>query len=111
MTHMTNATQWGPQRQLTPGKYHTLQYACMCVVSNPNFTFKRCIQTAKLSFQDHGTDKINWVSHKVCREKRGLLTGNKRRPLSDIQQDYPVIDFTSNIEHAEDVKGDMQGYR
>ena len=70
----------------------------------------RCIQTAKLSFRDHGTDKIKWVSHEGCREELGLLSGNKRRPLSDIQHDYPDIDFTS-IEHDEDVLWDNYGDR
>jgi len=71
----------------------------------------RCIQTAKLSFRDHGTDKITWVAHEGCREELGLLIGNKRRPISDIQHDFPDIDFTSyiDINHEEDVLWDNYG--
>jgi broad specificity phosphatase PhoE len=71
----------------------------------------RCIQTAKLSFRDHGTDKIKWIAHEGCREELGLLNGNKRRPLQDIQHDYPDIDFTSYIEHDEDFLWDNYGDR
>ena len=82
----------------------------------------RCIQTAKLSFQDHchphtstststsSKIPIPWVSHEGCREELGLLVGNKRRPISEIQLDHPDIDF-SPIEHDEDVLWDNYGSR
>ena len=70
----------------------------------------RCIQTAKLSFRDHDTDKIKWISHEGCREELGLITGNKRRAMSDIMQDYPDIDFTP-VQHNEDVLWDQYGKR
>jgi len=71
----------------------------------------RCIQTAKLSFRDHvDTTSVPWVSHEGCREELGLLMGNKRRPIMEIKEDYPEIDF-SDIEHDEDVLWDEYGDR
>jgi broad specificity phosphatase PhoE len=66
----------------------------------------RCIQTAKLSFADHLN--VPWVSHEGCREELGLLVGNKRRPLEEIKEDYPDIDF-SPIPYDEDVLWDNYG--
>lgn len=66
----------------------------------------RCIQTAKLSFKDHLD--VPWVSHEGCREELGLLVGNKRRPISDIKDDHPDIDF-SPIPYDEDVLWDNYG--
>lgn len=72
----------------------------------------RCIQTAKLSFQDHcyPNSEIPWVSHEGCREELGLLVGNKRRSISEIKFDHPNIDF-SPIEHDEDVLWENYGDR
>ena len=71
----------------------------------------RCIQTAKLSFRDHAdTAATPWVSHEGCREELGLLTGNKRRPISEIRDDYPEIDFAA-IEHDEDELWNAYGER
>lgn len=71
----------------------------------------RCIQTAKLSFRDHAnTDKTPWVSHEGCREELGLLIGNKRRPIREIIEDHPEIDFGA-IEHDEDDLWDAYGDR
>ena len=71
----------------------------------------RCIQTAKLSFRDHAdTTATPWVSHEGCREELGLLTGNKRRPISEICAEYPEIDFAA-IEHDEDELWDAYGDR
>jgi broad specificity phosphatase PhoE len=62
----------------------------------------RCIQTAKLSFRDHADTTVTpWVSHEGCREELGLLTGNKRRPIAEIRDDFPEIDFAA-INHDED---------
>ena len=69
----------------------------------------RCIQTAKLSFRDH-TTTVPWVSHEGCREELGLLVGNKRRPIIEIKEDYPEINF-DDIEHDEDVLWDEYGDR
>jgi len=69
----------------------------------------RCIQTAKLSFRDH-VSTVPWVSHEGCREELGLLVGNKRRPINEIKEDYPEIDF-SPIKHNEDVLWDEYGER
>lgn len=69
----------------------------------------RCIQTAKLSFRDHVTT-VPWVSHEGCREELGLLVGNKRRPIVEIREDYPEIDFSA-IVHDADVLWDGYGDR
>jgi len=69
----------------------------------------RCIQTAKLSFRDH-VSTVPWVSSEGCREELGLLVGNKRRPINEIKEDYPEIDF-SPIQHNEDVLWDEFGER
>mmetsp|Transcript_8766 Transcript_8766/g.15879 ORF Transcript_8766/g.15879 Transcript_8766/m.15879 type:complete len:200 (-) Transcript_8766:450-1049(-) len=69
----------------------------------------RCLQTAKLSFRDH-VGKVPWVSHEGCREELGLLVGNKRRPVGEIREDYPEIDF-SDIEHDGDVLWEEYGER
>ena len=71
----------------------------------------RCIQTAKLSFRGHADTAVTpWLSHEGCREELGLLTGNKRRPISEIRDDYPEIDFGA-IEHDEDELWDAYGDR
>ena len=69
----------------------------------------RCLQTAKLSFRDHHPllmqnkqETIPWIAHEGCREELGLLVGNKRRPLADLIEDYPDVDF-SFVVHKEDV--------
>lgn len=69
----------------------------------------RCIQTAKLSFRDFD-NSAPWVSHEGCREELGLLVGNKRRPITEIREDYPEIDF-SDIVHDADVLWDEYGDR
>jgi broad specificity phosphatase PhoE len=66
----------------------------------------RCLQTAKLSFRDH--THVPWVSHEGSREELGLLVGNKRRPLSEIKEDYPEVDF-SPIQYEEDVLWENYG--
>jgi broad specificity phosphatase PhoE len=66
----------------------------------------RCLQTAKLSFRDHS--HVPWISHEGSREELGLIVGNKRRPLSEIKEDYPEIDF-SPIQHEEDVLWENYG--
>jgi broad specificity phosphatase PhoE len=55
---------------------------------------QRAIQTALLSFSHHRNDAIPWMAHEGCREELGLLVCNKRRALSEIQQDFPHIDFS-----------------
>lgn len=69
----------------------------------------RCLQTAQLSFADH-IDTAKWVSHEGCREELGLLVGNKRRPLTDIKEDYPKIDF-SGIPYEQDELWESYGDR
>jgi broad specificity phosphatase PhoE len=68
----------------------------------------RCLQTAKLSFRDHS--HVPWISHEGSREELGLIVGNKRRPLSEIKEDYPEIDF-SPIQYEEDVLWESYGYK
>ncbi len=58
----------------------------------------RAIQTAKISFIDYfGNPNIPWIAHEGCREEMGVLTCNKRRPLSEIQADFPEITFHSSM--------------
>jgi broad specificity phosphatase PhoE len=61
----------------------------------------RAIQTSYLSFADH-KDAVPWVAHEGCREELGLLVCNKRRRLSEIQEEYPDIDY-SHMQDEEDV--------
>lgn len=86
----------------------------VCSLLNPELVITspllRCIQTAKLSFRDHLRANVPWVSHEGCREELGLLVGNKRRPISEIKQDHPDIDF-SPIVHDEDTLWDGFGDR
>jgi broad specificity phosphatase PhoE len=63
----------------------------------------RAIQTAKLSFADHG--HVPWVAHEGCREDLGVLQCNRRRPLSTIKADYPDLD-TSHMMDEEDLMWD-----
>ena len=53
---------------------------------------QRAIQTALLTFADHNA--VPWMAHEACREELGLLVCNQRRPLSEIQQEYPHIDYS-----------------
>ena len=77
----------------------------------------RAVQTAKLSFADYtttvvaaaaaavennnndgsesGNGSIPWIAHEGCREELGWLVCNKRRPLSEIQADFPELHFFS----------------
>ena len=112
------------QEFLDPPLTETGRQQCMdkreqCSLLNPELVIvsplARCIETAKLSFQDHIPEDYNnnnanipWVSHEGCREELGLLVGNKRRPLSSIKRDHPFIDF-SPIKHDEDVLWDEYG--
>jgi broad specificity phosphatase PhoE len=54
----------------------------------------RAVQTAKLSFSDfYQNPKIPWIAHEGCREELGVLVCNKRRPLSQIMEDFPDLQF------------------
>ena len=53
----------------------------------------RAIQTAKITFGHSDIGEIPWVAHEGCREETGLHVCNKRRPLSQIQADYPELQF------------------
>lgn len=68
----------------------------------------RAIQTGYLSFADFRDQP--WVAHEGCREEIGLLICNKRRPLAQIRQDYPDIDF-SHITDEEDALWDVLSHR
>jgi len=57
----------------------------------------RAIQTAKITFGDHDRSDIPWVAHEGCREELGVLVCNQRRPLSQIQADYPELQFHGDI--------------
>lgn len=61
----------------------------------------RAIQTAKITFGNHDRSDIPWVAHEGCREELGVLVCNKRRPLSQIQADYPDLQFHGDISEAD----------
>lgn len=74
----------------------------------------RAIQTAMLSFADHynnvedeDNNGITWIAHEGVREQLGLLMCNKRRPLEQIQQEFPHIDY-SLMESNDDTLWDPQ---
>lgn len=86
------------------GKWQCAQQQPIAARLNPELVvvspLLRTLQTAKLSFADfypNTYDKtassIPWVAHEACREELGVLTCNRRRPLSDIRSDFPDIDF------------------
>lgn len=52
----------------------------------------RALQTAQITFRDFGS--VPFVAHELCREELGLLTCNRRRPLSDTKKEFPDIDFS-----------------
>lgn len=55
----------------------------------------RAVQTAQITFQDALDNvAIPFVAHEACREELGILTCNKRRPLSETQREFPKIDFS-----------------
>jgi broad specificity phosphatase PhoE len=55
----------------------------------------RTIQTAKITFADNddSMSPIPWIAHELCREETGVLTCNKRRPLSKIMEDFPDLEY------------------
>jgi broad specificity phosphatase PhoE len=57
----------------------------------------RAIQTAKITFGTHDRSEIPWIAHEGCREELGVLVCNQRRPLSQIQADYPQLQFHGDI--------------
>ena len=62
----------------------------------------RAIQTAYITFADC-SKTVPWVAHEGCREELGLLMCNKRRPLSQIEDDFPDIDFTLISDEQDDL--------
>lgn len=63
---------------------------------------QRAIQTAQITFDAFRTrEDVKWTLHEDLREELGLLMCNKRRSLSEIQQDFPLIDC-SYIQHEDD---------
>lgn len=65
----------------------------------------RAIQTALISFSDHctgGEQAIPMIAHEGCREQLGFFTCNKRLPLSQTINDFPLVDFTHVTPGEED---------
>jgi broad specificity phosphatase PhoE len=72
----------------------------------------RAIQTAQLTFDAHwdksasggggknddgetiSSSRVPWVAHEDCREETGLFVCNQRRPISEMQPDFPFVDFS-----------------
>lgn len=58
----------------------------------------RAIQTAQLTFAEAYQDSsIPWMVHEGVREELGVLVCNKRRPTSQIQADFPRIQFPADM--------------
>jgi len=66
------------------------------------------MQTAHITFADYrrgaGSEEsfIPWMAHDGCREELGMLTCNKRRKLSQLQDEYPNVDTTFVHQAEED---------
>lgn len=54
---------------------------------------KRTIQTALGSFP-HLTEKFPWVACEHCREQSGAHPCDRRRPISELKELFPKIDFS-----------------
>jgi len=63
---------------------------------------QRAVQTALITFEKQYHNGVPFVAHEGCRERLGLHTCNKRRPLSRTCLDFPQVDF-SLVPSDEDV--------
>lgn len=64
-------------------------------------SLSRAIQTAELSFGALGGARPPFVSTELCRERISKYTCDWRRPRSELQVDFPAVDF-SLLEGEED---------
>ena len=77
---------------------------------------QRALQTATLSFASHcnkGDEddcgmvpQKQWMAHEGVREQMGLLLCNKRRSVSDLQPEFPHVDFSAMPHNADDLSWD-----
>jgi broad specificity phosphatase PhoE len=87
------------------GKWQCAQQQPIAKRLNPELVvvspLTRTLQTATISFAEYceSDSDIPWVAHEYCREEIGVLTCNKRRPLSEISKEFPHVDF---VEMADD---------
>ena len=93
------------------GRQQCINQRGVASVLNPQLVvvspLQRAIQTALLSFA-HAKETCPWVAHEGCREELGLLVCNKRRPLSEIQQDFSHIDFSAIQSEPDDLFHDTR---
>jgi broad specificity phosphatase PhoE len=80
--------QCAEQRQAVVAEYDLTP---QLVIVSP---LHRALQTAQITFQDSLDAAIPFVAHEACREELGILTCNKRRPLSETKREFPNIDFS-----------------
>ena len=89
---LTETGKWQCEQQRSVASNLNLEL----VVVSP---LARTIQTAKLSFVDYyGSPLIPWIAHEACREEMGVLTCNKRRPLSQIMAEFPDLQYNEMTE-------------
>ncbi|KAG7353309.1 histidine phosphatase superfamily branch 1 protein [Nitzschia inconspicua] len=86
------------------GRWQCAQLQQVAAGLNPELVIvsplTRTLQTAKITFAKYYESDyaVPWVAHEACREELGVLTCNKRRPLSEIRTEFPKIEFFDMIE-------------
>lgn len=79
------------------GRQQSMARREQAALLNPQVVFVspllRALQTAAISFSSH-RHNVPWIAHEGTREELGLLLCNKRRTLSEIQADFPDVDFS-----------------
>eukprot|EP00457_Paulinella_chromatophora_P005553 gb/GEZN01005570.1/.p1 GENE.gb/GEZN01005570.1/~~gb/GEZN01005570.1/.p1 ORF type:complete len:492 (-),score=57.27 gb/GEZN01005570.1/:242-1717(-) len=63
------------------------------VVTSP---LARAVQTALLAFQPQLEQGVPIVGHQSITEQSGLKACNKRRPLKEIAQEFPMVDWSDH---------------
>lgn len=61
---------------------------------------RRTLATASIAFRDL-SGSIPWVAHESLREQAGYHPCDRRRPISELRESYPHVDFTI-IQHDKD---------
>ena len=90
-------------------RHHASMLTPQVIIVSP---LQRAIQTAQLSFADHIIHKnVPFIAHEGCREQLGLLTCNKALPLSQIKEDYPLVDFSLITYGDEDTMWNQYAHR
>eukprot|EP00457_Paulinella_chromatophora_P007089 gb/GEZN01007109.1/.p1 GENE.gb/GEZN01007109.1/~~gb/GEZN01007109.1/.p1 ORF type:complete len:493 (-),score=106.77 gb/GEZN01007109.1/:100-1548(-) len=89
----TPLTAWGRQQAKTLQKQTALFSGLSLVVVSP---LARAVQTAKLAFQPALQSKSppRFVAHQTITEQSGIEECNKRRPLTEIKEDFPMVSWS-----------------